>query len=629
MILSDQEVDANTPWGNGTFQGRLVEPSKWTGYTALQIGNVKDWVAQIHANPASVLGADLSLVQNLVEGGTKAIVDGKQVSAFNAALMQFGQLQLNNVSSATQQVMGLAVQSAGMLSSNFRQMAKLFDRDASQYLRISAALDIAGQVLSSVLEFLGSIPVVGWILDIVLGFATLILDMAEASREESIEAAYATIARNLSVPISATEFDTELDEQFARTVMKALSWYDDYNPQALFLPQYLGAGDSWKAHQVWNDHLGTQDGHRLGAGWVVRGPNMVGGLGMVPGTGNLTSAWFFGSQLNKLGRGVKTPAGGFRDLGSLYPTATGIGNTQWSLIMSPGPLMYSLEPRALMGAWQEYALDALVFAQNILSGWTAMPTAVGEYSNQFYCVDETVGIGNCDKANGKKRTIPSDWADGPHVSVCGYIYRMFFERTLSQRMQLPTLPNAQTYATSIGTFLDPESVDVGAENMVTNRALENLYQRQHDTLKSIYCMYVDGYDQERFPAFRDGALRDQWEESATALLASEDWRRVTFIDMPEGDLKNAVYQKAVDAGIANPEMMNLPCPPNLTMCPPDTVTTGDPTVLGDPDPPPPPEPNNVPQFELEASVGGKKKGAGGGAAIALGAAAAALMLLRR
>ncbi len=636
MILDWQQMNAGTPWGIGTFQARAIDSpsSKWD--SVVPFTDAQQLVEMIKGNPASVA----ALMPAVAE-----FWDGKN-SAANTAMKLLGDLTLTNVVSATRGLVGLQVQTVGLLGDLFRSMGKVYvdpEDVALKVLNVTKGI-WESDAFQSGLDAIGMIPVVGWIVKAALDVAEIVIDIVRQVRDYKAADAYRRIASRLAVPIGSTQYTTGADTSYTRALFGVLQMgKDTYDPQKMIMPAYEGNNFTAEAVYESSDDV-------MGVGWVVDPGMPTGGIGLVPGTGNISHNLFFSAGLsgtpNSSSRGCAP--GAPRDLGSLYPTAQGMANTWWSLIQRPGPGMFQVAPLRVKNDWANYIEGMLAFTRGIMSGWTCAPTGIA-FSNKFDCIKEVYGMGSCKASKrGDQLTIPSDFGHNAHNSLAGYLYQLFFGlRSVGDRNDewgcfedvaggggeycrgLPFVNGQQQSYQNHAGFDYPDPAAVDYDRSVPNRALDNLYARQEAVIQSVQCMYVDGYDTERFPAFKDNALKARWVENATALIQAGDWRRVSFMDMPEGELKNAVAQMADNSGI-NPNSLNPPCDPTIPrqQCPPPPLTSG-PSVLGDPTPPPLPSPNDIDVNRLViGGTGSGRKGGGAGIAI-VAAAAVGLLLLKK
>ncbi len=649
MIRTLNQINASGPWGAGTFSGRVEDSPNLYWQSALP--DMKTFVDNIKADPASAF-------QTYGMDAVEQYYNRDTVTAFDAAWLQVSDLGAANLVSATRNMVGLMVQSVGMLSRTFSLMQSMFSENTSIAMTV---LNVVSAIVNSsaftmAINAIGVIPVIGWIIKAVVEVAKVIVNIVEAARQEDIEAAYRSIAKRISVPAGAIEFETNVDQQEMRELFGYLSLGTGaYDPQDIIRPAYDGDPNAFQALGVHSKDTerGTSN-VKLASGWVVVPGNPTGGFGLTPGTGNLSRSLFFPTGLSSGPGGDSkgcAPAV-MRDLGSLYPTAQGAANTWWSMVVEEGPAMFQVQPLLVKDEWADLIESMLVLVQNTLEGWTCCPSGI-PWNNKFDCVPEVYGVGNCGDAGHKSgvQTFPSDFGLDPHTSTAGYIYRLFFAlKSVNDRFAyydpdegrgLP-LVNDNTYISDeygkhVIKWPTVDAFDI--DQSVPLRALDNLFDRQMATLKSPYCMYVDGEQEnrDRFPAFNNAALRAQWNESVTAIINGPDWSRIVPDDVPESRMKEHLLRRIRDEGY-DPATFNPPCPPGAGPGHPGCQIGGlsaGPSVLGDPAPPPPPPTNDVPidprlvKIARPSGPGGGGKKGGGGGMIVLAAAAAAMLAMRK
>lgn len=624
MILSWQEMNAATPWGAETFAGRALDSPATTWQSVVPFDDLPSFAESVLANPAIAFQGHEGVLQR---------IDEKTATALRAAQQMLGNMNLVNFVRTTRGLFAQQVQTVGVLSDFFSSLHQVYldpEDVALQVINVVKGV-WESEAFQMGLDAIGAIPVVGWIVKVAIDIAEMVVGIVRQVRDQKEAAAYRAIARELSVPIGATQYTTGADVVVTRQLFGRLQGPTptsgagpDYDPEQVISPAYSGV-DPFTAQGVFDPE--TQGDEKMAVGWIVDPGAPTGGIGYVPGTGNLAHNFFFPAGLSKApgsaNRGCR--AGPVRDLGSLYPSATGLANGWWSAIQQPGPGMFQVAPLRVQNAWQNYIYHCLVFAKDMLRGWTCAPTAV-PFSDKFRCVDGTLGMGGCTKAKrGQTLSIPADFGRSQHTVYLGYLYELFFglEDIGKRNEQLPLLPNPKFYENDLGEkFPEPDSIDLSQS--VPHLALQNLYDRQDAVLRSLTALYVNGHDAERFPAFRSGPLTDQWEESVIALLQSNDWRGVTYQDMPEGGAKQALADKAAQLGL-DPNQLNPPCPPGES-CPPTKIAMG-PSVLGDPVPPDIPPINDVKLIPARAVASGSR--GRGGAGVLVAAVAAALLLGRK
>lgn len=651
MILTFDQIRFDPVWGESIFKGGVMD-SPGSTWESRMPQDIPQLVGDAQADPASVVAGAVNpdkLYQ--FQEGILSVDD----------LLWDGLANTNafDIVSSTRQLVGTLVQQTGMLARTFRTIRSIFSEPTERALKIINL--VSGLVESSLfqraLDMIGLIPVVGWIIKIVVDVAKLLTRVVTRFFDENEKTARAMVANQLSIPLTGTEFSKEADQLAVRNVYNLIRTGQS---QRLIQPAYEG---EFAAGGVFDDGstgrpTGSEENSARAVGWVVFPGEATGGYGFVPGTGNLSRSLFFGAGVTGSKGDNRGPNGnGPRDLGGLYPTAQGLLNSWWQIVLTEGPALFSVDPLVEVDAWENYIWNLLVFSQNQRQGWTEMPTGV-KFTDKFWCVSDLFDLGNCDEpaAKGQKLTIPGEFGRDQHVVLMTYLYNVFFGLKKLSKWDayfnpekgtgLPLISDdPKTYPTHLGGRL-PEPDQLDLSQSVPSVALENLFDRQVAALQSINCLYVDGEQEnrDRFPAFNNKALRDRWYESVTALFQSQDWRRVVFADVPESRMKEQLRQLAKNNGI-DPESLNPPCPPDAPMsdprCTPSQFAPG-PTILGDPTLPDPPEPNDS---ELPSDPGSpkrqaltperaklhksKKKGGGGGIAIVAIALGAALFASRR
>lgn len=644
MILTFDQIQQQY---NSTFKGGVERmPDDWVSYMPADVVALSE---QVRANPSAILigatPAQLAQISGAEGGG-----GFKTSTVFNLFWKEMGNKSLASYVTATRQLIGEMFQSIGILSRNMPLIGQIFSEapdKAFSALNVLAAVANSA-VFGQALDAIGFIPVVGWIIKIAVDLAKMVTSFVNMALNDRLAMARALAAKQLTIPMSATQFSTDGDENVTRRVLAAFR-EGKVGTQSLITPPYTGG---FIVDGVYDD--GAMNQYRdetMSLGWVMRQEVSSGG-GYVPGTGNMTGALFMTAGLDsvpgshKQGYGTTT----VRDLGSLYPTATGMLNNWWSLLLQPGPALFTINPRAVTSAWTDYIYEHLVLAIDMLKGWAQVPTGI-PFTDNFWCVKGTGpvgvdwnsagnrfkdGVADCSFwKRGDALTIPPDFGMGSHLMLVAYLYKLFFGlQKISDRdkyydpaagVGLPLLNNPKFYdpdpggASRHGLFAEPDSIDI--DQAVPIRALENVHERQIAVLQSIDCMYVDGENPEQYQAFYNNPqLVAQWTESVTAVLNSDDWRGVSWKDVPPSRMRDQLRQRAEGAGF-NPE--SLPDRFRLSVGP---------SVLGDPEPPPPPPPNDVDPhvFKFESpGPGGKKKKAGGGGIVIVAAAVAAFLAMKK
>lgn len=617
MQLSYQDITGNEweEWGKNVFLGKFKEsPLDWRS----AMPDMSTFVAKVMADPANAMSA-------LSGDDAKEMMANSIEAGLTAAWRFATERSVHNVVTGNRQLFAGIVQTTGILSRDFKNIKKVYATNVDSVYSVTSSVKVVweSELFQKGLDAIGMIPVVGWIIDIVLSATQSIAKMFESAYQEKSDYAMRQIAERLSIPLSATVFDSDTDQTSTQNLLRSVSFapgHSSYNPQAVIMPAYKpysGSAVSWKATGVFDD--GDPDGGSKGAmGWIVSGgAGVTGGFGLVPGTSNITRSIFLPSRMKS--RAPAAVGFGPRDMGSLYPSAAGLANSWWSMALRPGPTMFTIRTDEVRDAWDNYVYALLVLAKDTVKGWTAMPAA-NPQTDRFLCAEFVKGIGSCkrDRHFGDTFKIPSEWGRTAHTLLALYVYKLFFGKTEARK--IPTR-GALMYQNDLGwDYPDPHSVDM--EESIPSRNLWVMRERQLAVLRSPDLFYVDGRDPETFHAFAGGnanPLKAEWEANAQALMEAGEWRRATFIDMPEGDLKAAVRQQALAHNMV-PEKLGSPCPPGVS-CPMTFKLSAGPSVLGDPTPP-----GVIPPLKL---VQGTRvpSGGGGGSGLILGAAALAMFAM--
>ena len=660
MILDYNQMTFDSEFGSDLFFGKIDESPEENWSSSLP-DDLQELALGLGSDPAAYLkGVKPFERQKIQNDALKGKIPYNPTGDFARAIANTA---LYNVVNASRQLIGMTMRTVGIPSGSFGIVRNIFREEASVALSVAnmAKAFVDSELFERALDMLGLIPVVGWIAKIVIEVAQSIAQMVTVILDSRLDTARAVAAQELTIPMKATQFSKDADNQVVRDIYGLMR---DGGQQFFIEPAYgpLGSGGEYlgfTAEGVYNDGewARREQQEHLAAGWVIQPGQLFGGMGFVPGTGNISRSLFFPAGL-ATAPGSTRPGcrpgsvNAMRDLGSLYPTASALLNSWWSLVLKPGPSMFSVDVRGPIKNWENNIWGMLALGPNLMRGWTCAPTGI-PFTNQFWCTREMMdkerkrrpGVGDCEwKYRGTKRKLPSDFGRGAHVTLMGYLYQLHFGlEKLSERTKdfnpdlgigIPKVGRPRYYKDSYGRdWLEPDSVDISES--VAVRALNNLHARQMATLKSINCMYVDGENRDRFgnrqfAALNDKALRKQWYKSVTAIMSGNDWRQVTFADVPEGRMKNELATVIKRHGM-DPEKLNPPCPPGAPMSHPcrQMHIRAAPTALGDPKLPAPPgavRVLSVKALPAKKKTGRRKKKAPSGTIIAAAAVGAFLLL---
>lgn len=492
------------------------------------------------------------------------------------------QLAMKDWVHGTRQTLGAVAQTTGIVGADLLNVSTICRADVPDIVK---AFDVTDAVIGSkafemAINAIGVIPVVGWIIKAAYEISKTVTDVILAVQKSNTAAARRELAKSLTIPFGAMDFTRDANDALARQFFSRVKGdrADD-----LIRPAYGFDGNdgAFVAEGVYGDDMPSSGpGYGMAAGTIVHGSSDGGGgFGYVPGSSSMTRSIFFPTGLNS-GGGCSVRSA--RDMASLYPTAQSLCTGWWSQVNTPGPSMFSVQPRASKGHWENYIEKMFALAEDLMKGWSCAPTGK-PFTNKFKCLKDepylwesssTGGMGGCGEktkmTSGDWMTIPSEFGRTAHPNFYGYLCRLYFgiedpfDMDKGGLSQLPIVANF-TYKNDSGhDYYRANALDLSESVPVS--ALETLYNNQKATLKSIKCMYVSGEDdnhgnRDRFPAFNDHTLRTLWRDSVTDIFASGSWRRVSYQDMPEGEAKSQFRQLAISKGIQDVDNFNRPCAP--------------------------------------------------------------------
>lgn len=168
--------------------------------------------------------------------------------------------------------------------------------------------------------------------------------------------------------------------------------------------------------------------------------------------------------------------------------------------------------------------------------------------------------------------------------------------------------------------------DILVEESIPVKALDNIFKTQNAVIESDKCMYINPDSKNGNPNFAglfyDSHLKKKWYETVKLVMNSDEWKRIRFLDVPDGEVKNALYDKATSKGY-NPEKLG-PITKSMN-------TFAAKSVLKNPKPPSPFEPIDVEGREIVYTKGKKvirNTSNGSVAVLALGALGAMGMYIK-
>lgn len=499
---------------------------------------------------------------------------------YNSSMSYIGSLYLYNQITSTRIAIGKIAKTLGFLQTEFTHISNIFKEDADS---ISIAISTADAIINSEyfdkgLDALGAIPIVGWIIKIIVKAAELIYKIVKKINDKKIENVRKELAGQFSIPL--TEFSKEADEILTRFAMDRVA-KNDLN--YIFSPRYIF--NDLSDFVAVPEKVNPND--QLTRYFNVRSED-IGGLGFIPGTVNLAGALRFPTK----------GCAGVYDTGDLYPTVRSLGSSLNQIILKPGPALFGLDPNFLIKLWENNIYNILAYAEeSIKKGWSCYETGIPN-TNEWKCAEPLIGAygDKACKKPGNVGKIYKTFSSGHYAAFRSYIIGRYFGN------KFPTISGKST---------NPDNIDISKSIPV--QALKNIENTQKAVIDSNTVMYINlekiGNNPKYIGLYNNSHLIKKWQENVTLILNSDEWKKIRFYDVPDGEVKNALYDKAKSKGY-NPEK---PGPIVIGM---DTIATK--SVLKNPKPPSPFEPIDVDHFELHNGTKKKPKSGGGTAIVALG-----------
>lgn len=484
---------------------------------------------------------------------------------------------------------------AGIFKDSFKQLGDIL-RNVSEILENSP--------LAMALDALVAIPIVGWIIYIIKEIVKAIFRIYGKIKEKESADERATAAElTAEYALPMWDFVPEFDTSMGRLLQEQLSPLH-YDAEWMMLP----ANPAVNAGDFFAEKMKAEPGAQTCTdAWAIMSSNeeLPGGLGFMPGTMNIHST---------VGLRPKSTYGGPIDLGTYMPVTGSMAATIWGqLVKGDSSMMFAIRPDYVKGQWQNYMEAAFGFALDELSkGWSCVAGKTSFGDTTYECGRCDRDFSNCDK-DGKMRSIPTSSAEAHEFGYLYYLQQIFGLPAISSTRDLP--------------YVDPSKIDL--DDSYIGKALDNLYQRQKDTIDSIKCMYLDdgSVDAEggiessrRYQAIRPGTdLHSQWIENVQAVFDSGDWKRVNYLDVIKGSkIDQSIHQACANMGTTPDEFFQMKSPTRFErgLAKKGMATTAGPSVLGDPKPPPPHDPIDL---ERLPDIGGGRPKSGLGGLLALGA----------
>lgn len=217
-----------------------------------------------------------------------------------------------------------------------------------------------GEILTPFLDLLTSIPVIGWILDIIVGIVEAIVGLVKlAKASEDAQRAESTIA----AAVPSIDYDQSLT-QVVLEMAKTGDWTALFVPVADPVGKMIhergfscaliepgGPFANWRQIvPLGDDAWGIPSGR--GVGGKLPGVTSNSGLGFVPGTASIHAGIQWGG--NKV-----------VDMGDWLPVSSSAALQCWSLVWGDGPALWAVDPNVVETAWARYVS---MFLEDLASG---------------------------------------------------------------------------------------------------------------------------------------------------------------------------------------------------------------------------------------------------------------------
>lgn len=471
-----------------------------------------------------------------------------------------GNLYLYNNVTSIRLTIGKIASTIGYLTNEFKNISNIFGESADS---IKLVLSTTNKIVSGIdyqqgLNAIGAIPVIGWIITIIAKVAILIAKIVKTIRQSKTDEARRQLISQFSIPLA--QFSKDADEALTRVCMEKINNYD---MNYLFTPRYIF--DDFEDFSVISEKNLEPD-NILTRAFNITSTKFGNGVGFIPGTTDLSGA----IRLLTASPGYSGSA--VHDVGDLYPTVRNLCISIYEMVQKPSPALFSITPSKLATKWETNIYNLLVYAElSLIKGWSGMQTG-NVNSNTFLCSEELFGkIGCSKKKAGDNIKVPVSASPYGHfTSFRNHVFDRFFNGKFKEK----------TLSTDLKK-LKWTSKNIDIKQSTPSQALKNIKETQYAIINSLNCCYVDD---ERFAAIKkdqDPVLNKKWHTNVSAVLNSNEWKKLHFLDIPDGEFKNELALKANKAGFKNFDNRVGPIDNNLI-----NMKSG-PSILGDPKPPSP------------------------------------------
>lgn len=478
-------------------------------------------------------------------------------------LSYLGSLYLQNNITSVRNTIGAVASTLGYLTTEFPNITKIFTGKASEItLTISTINNISkmGIDYQTGLNAIGAIPVVGWIIGIIVKVAELVVNIVKAIQNNNESDATQKLIGQFSIPIA--QFNKDADEGLTRICMNSIRQGD---MNYLFSPRYK--------YEDFEDFCVSREKNENDPepyNLLTRAFNITSkkgdGIGFIPGTIDIFSA--IRLITSKPGFG----SGSTRNIGEFYPTVRNLCVSIYEMIQKPSPALFSITPSKLATDWEDTIYNMLVYSElSLIKGWSGFQTGIID-SDKFLCAKPVYGQLDCKKSKADKNiTIPKTTDPFGHFnSFRDDIFDKFFAGKFKEKKLI----------NDIKQLTNPVK-NIDMKQSTPSLALKNIKETQYAVINSLNCCYVDD---QRFAAIKkdgDPVLNKKWLTNVSAVLNSNEWKKLRFLDIPDGEFKTEVFNKAKKAGFKDFDNRKGTIENKI-----GSIKAG-PSILGDPEPPKP------------------------------------------
>lgn len=512
--------------------------------------NLDTWVSRL-PNPslADSFGFDPALKNEIFNQGQNG-------------LSYIGKLGLQNNITSIRTAIGNIASTLGYFTTEFNNLSKIYEVPVNKItLEIKSAVAIlskSGMGYEDGLNAIGAIPVVGWIIGIIVKVAQLVTNIIKTVQENNISDAKIKLISQFAIPLA--QFNKDADEALTRICIDHIT-NGDMN--YLFSPRYL--------FQDFDDFQVNREKNEAPDNILTRAFNITSkkesGIGFIPGTLDISSS--IRLLTSKPGYGGAST----RDVGDFYPTVRNLCISTFEQIQKPSAALFSIEPDKLSTLWETNIVNLLKYSElSLIKGWSGFQTGNID-SNTFLCADVIFGQLNCKKSKANENLkIPVTTDPFGHFnSFRDHIFNRFFNGQYKDSKLITDLKEAKW-----------TSKNIPVKKSIPSLALKNIKDTQYAIINSLNCCYVSD-EINGFAAIRnDSVLNKKWVTNVAAVLNSaSEWKKLRFLDIPNGEFKNEIFLKATKAGFKDFDSRTGPIENKL-----GNVKAG-PSILGDPAPPKP------------------------------------------